>query len=695
MKKWVVFVLLLLILPLASAETMILLNQQPKSVYNLGDKLNIPITVTSNQGVYDFLRVSLMCDSRTHNFPEDSIDLAPGEAKKIDNSVLLINRFVGSVIGTCKIRVGLENDVENYIFSNEFRISNIINLNVKLDKASYSPGDTIVVNVDSSKEDGKLVSGIFELKLTDELGTDVVSQGGVILNGILSTEIQIQNDTKAGSYTVSLNVRESDPLGEITNVGSSFAGFSVDQVPRNLEVVFESESVEPGTDLRVKAILRDQTGENIESVTSVKIKNKDGKIVSQSEVQTGEFYNLPIAYNEVPSAWTAVFESNGIFNEMNFTISEKVDLGIEILDRTLILTNTGNVPYNDTAVVKVGEETLYLDVYLNLDEEKRYRLEAPDGEYVVEVLAGERSMTGNFALTGKSIDVSEASGGGFAKYSFVWLFIILILGFVFVIAYRRGYQRNFVGYVSSRMSRKSNISTSLMSGKEVHSGATSLNSSHVLGDSFKDLIVNPKSNAELSLSMQGNKQDVCIVVLNVKNAENVVSGKGNAKETLQQIVDVADENRASTYRGNSSLFFILAPERTKTFGNEGVALEIAKKTKEILANHNKMFQQKISFGISINNGPMIVKSDGANLQFMSLGNLMMNSKKISTFAEDDVLLSEKVNDKLRSIVKAERHEKNGIPVYSIKEIRKNSDSSKNFIKNFLEKNFDGEEGKKS
>ena len=258
MKKWVVFVLLLLILPLASAETMILLNQQPKSVYNLGDKLNIPITVTSNQGVYDFLRVSLMCDSRTHNFPEDSIDLAPGEAKKIDNSVLLINRFVGSVIGTCKIRVGLENDVENYIFSNEFRISNIINLNVKLDKASYSPGDTIVVNVDSSKEDGKLVSGIFELKLTDELGTDVVSQGGVILNGILSTEIQIQNDTKAGSYTVSLNVRESDPLGEITNVGSSFAGFSVDQVPRNLEVVFESESVEPGTDLRVKAILRDQ-----------------------------------------------------------------------------------------------------------------------------------------------------------------------------------------------------------------------------------------------------------------------------------------------------------------------------------------------------------------------------------------------------------------------------------------------------
>jgi len=694
MKKWVVFALLLLILPLASAETMILLDQQPKSVYNLGDKLNIPITVTSNQGVYDFLRVSLMCDSRTHNFPEDSIDLAPGEAKKIDNSVLLINRFVGSVVGTCKIRVGLENDVENYIFSNEFRISNIINLNVKLDKASYSPGDTVMMNVDSSKESEKLVSGIFELKLTDELGTEVVSQGGVILNGILSTEIQIQNDTKAGPYTVSLNVRESDPLGEVTNVGSSFAGFSVNQVPRNLEIVFESESVEPGTDLRVKAILRDQTGENIESVASAKIKNKDGKIVGQSEVQTGEFYNLPIASNEVPSAWTAVFESNGISNEMNFTISEKINLEIKILDRTLILTNTGNVPYNDTAVVKVGEETLYVDVYLDLDEEKRYRLEAPDGEYAVEVLAGEHSMTGNFALTGRSIDISEASGGGFVRYSFVWLFIILILGFVFVIAYRRGYQRNFVGYVSSRIGRKNNMSTPLMMGKEVHPGASS-SSSHLPGNSFKDLIINPKGKAELSLSMQGNKQDVCIVTLNIKNAEDVVSGKGNVKETLQQIVDVADENRASTYRGNSSLFFILAPERTKTFGNEGAALEIAKKVKEILVNHNKMFQQKISFGISINNGPMIVKSEGVNLQFMSLGNLMMNSKKISTFAEDDVLLSEKVNDKLRSIVKAERHEKNGIPVYSIKEIRRNPDSSKNFIKNFLEKNFECGEEKKT
>ncbi|MDP3986721.1 MAG: hypothetical protein Q8P81_00675 [Nanoarchaeota archaeon] len=673
MKKWTIFLLLFLVLPLASAEAVIILDQQPKSVYSFGDRLNIPITVTTNQGVYDFLQVSLLCGAQQHVFPKDSVDLGAGEVKKIDKSVLLIKRFVGDISGTCKIRAGLEDIPENYIFSNEFKISNALSLDLQTEKSSFNPGEVIFVSGKAINDNGKASEGMFELKLVGE-EVEIFSQGGVVSNGFFSVNVQVQNNTPAGTYLLSVTLKGSDPLGEVTNQGSATKELVVNQVPTNLEVVLENNIVEPGTDLRAKAVLWDQTGEKIDSEATIQVKNSDGKIVEQSILQTDEFLNLPIVYNEVPSSWNVEASSEGIINEINFTISEKKDLGIEILDRTLILTNIGNIPYNDTATVKVGNETLYIDVYLGVDEERKYLLTAPDGNYTVEVLSGDKSGSGFVSLTGKSVDVSESSGKDFVRYSFVWLFIILVLGFVTVVAFKRGYQKTFVGYVSSKVNRRRSMNAMATVDRPLPSAAV-----------FRGTLVNPKSRAELSLSIKGNKQEVCVVALNLKNLEEIQSGKGNVKETLQRIVDVADEDKASTYEGNGAIFFILAPERTKTFNNERAALNIAKKAKEILSSHNRMFQQKIPFGISLNQGAMVVKQDQSALQFMSLGNLMSNSKKISSLAVNDVLLSENMNDRLRSYLKTVKSEEGGLAVYSIKEIR-NPDNNKEFLKSFLDRN---------
>ena len=110
MKKPLVMLALftIIILPLISATATIILEQQPKTLYNLGEKLEIPIMVTSNQGTYDFLDVSLLCDNQEYKFPKDSIGILAGEVQKVDKSVFLFRKFIGTTKGLCKVKAVLE-----------------------------------------------------------------------------------------------------------------------------------------------------------------------------------------------------------------------------------------------------------------------------------------------------------------------------------------------------------------------------------------------------------------------------------------------------------------------------------------------------------------------------------------------------------------------------------------------------------
>jgi len=78
MKKWVfVFICMVFIASVVSAE--IILNQQPNEIYNLGERINIPITVTSSIGIYDFMKTELICDGLLRELPKEEIVLPANE----------------------------------------------------------------------------------------------------------------------------------------------------------------------------------------------------------------------------------------------------------------------------------------------------------------------------------------------------------------------------------------------------------------------------------------------------------------------------------------------------------------------------------------------------------------------------------------------------------------------------------------
>ncbi|MCK7498424.1 MAG: hypothetical protein MZW92_53175 [Comamonadaceae bacterium] len=79
-----------MIFPIVSSE--MILNQQPNKVYNLGDSVNIPITIKTIGGVSGTFSMDLICGPKQINFYKNGVNLIAGEEKIMDASLVLTKR---------------------------------------------------------------------------------------------------------------------------------------------------------------------------------------------------------------------------------------------------------------------------------------------------------------------------------------------------------------------------------------------------------------------------------------------------------------------------------------------------------------------------------------------------------------------------------------------------------------------------
>ncbi|MCK5150058.1 hypothetical protein KAJ87_03995 [Candidatus Pacearchaeota archaeon] len=664
MKK-IIFLITLIVLLSSFVSAEIIINQQPQEIYNLGDTISIPVTIKSLSDLSGSLQMDLICEGHQINFYKNGVGLSSGEEKKMKASLILTKEMINELKGVCIIKIGLKDD---YFLTNEFKISNLMTISITSEKTEFEPGKCFSIKGGVVKENKEDARGFIELT-TGENSSANLNQLETINNGFFSINFTLPGDIKAGIYPLQLNAYEKDANGEITNRGSTSYEITIKQVATTLELFFENQEVEPGTDLKVKTILRDQTGEKIQATSTITITDSEAKILEQIEKPTEEFLEFPIKYNEASSEKTVIATSGKLTTESIFTIKEKEDIEIELINKTVIITNIGNVPYNKSILVKVGEESLNIDVDLEVDEIKKYFLTAPDGEYQVDFITEEGNKLSKIAiLTGSTINIKEVSGGviSLMKYPFVWVFIIIILTIAGLFIFKKICKKSFFAYITKK--RKNSKESSFL-GKTKESSA-------------RDFLTNPKNKAELSLSIKGSKQDASIICLKIKNFKDIQ--KPNIKETLESIDQVVEGHKASVYENQGNLFFILAPIKTKTFKNEKTAIAISQEIQGILKDHNKRFKQKIDFGISLNQGAIIAKQEKHILKFMSMGNLITIAKKIASVSDEEILLSEKINNKAKEYIKTEKQNKENTEFYTIKEV-KNIEGNKKFLRNFLKR----------
>ena len=663
MKKiLIIFVFAIFFSSLVSSE--IIINQQPKEIYNFGDVISIPVTIKSLKDTSGVFQMNIICEGQEENFYRNGVGLSAGEEKRMDSTLVLTRAVIRELKGDCRIKAALNSD---YVLTSDFRISDVMMIQKTSEAIEFKPGEGLFVKGSAVKESGEGANGFVEMQVIVD-GEPILTQIDTIRLGFFTINATIPMGMRAGAYLIRLNAYEKDSEGFITNKGSLDFNVAIQQIPSNLEIIFENSEVNPGENLRAKIVLHDQTGEGISAISYVTITDQDGNIIEQINAQTDSFFEFPIVYNTPPSVWMLSAESRNLKTNLDFTIKEKQDVKVELVNRTLLVTNIGNVPYNNSVRVKIEDESLYVRVYLDVNETKKYLITAPNGEYNVEVSTNEGNViTGMALLSGRTTSVREstetAGVGRFIQKPVAWGFLILVLGLMFFFVSKKVQKKNSFGFEPKKSS-----------GKKEKAEVAYKKSSSLIGTLNK---------AELSLSIKGNKQDASVVCLKIKNFDSVKSKKEGVEGVLTRISNISNENKAFVYENQDVVFFILAPEKTKTFRNEETALKIAQSVAEALNSHNRLFKSKIDFGICIHQGTIIMSKHDKALKFVGLGNFMANAKKIASLSDGDVLLSENINGKIQRNAKTQKETIDGTDVFRIKEMKIESEANKKFISNFL------------
>ncbi|MBT7101986.1 hypothetical protein HN935_00565 [archaeon] len=624
---------------------------EPLDVYNLGDRLYVSAEglVGAESGN---LNVDLICGNRTINLEKMSARrYSPGEAFPYSLPYKFLNKedleidWLSDIVGECQVRLVLG---ANEALTKAFSVSSDVSVVASLDKTTYNPGEAVTVSIEATKANGVLLNGFVE-------SSNGTSFSKAVEEGFVSEIFSVGETAEAGTY--SLSIRAYDTAGGgILNEGTGSVSYVVNQVASSIILSLSNEVATPGENFSVGAEIFDQSGKAMEGSVSLKIISPEN-VETEISVQAGEFGEFDFAFNSSVGTWKIASSFNDMAVEREFEMLgvQKVDLGFE--DSILTVTNIGNVVYNKTLDIQIGEETLNLDLNIDIGEIRKFNINAPSGAYDVVINDGDSSISRRVLLTGNAISVESLKEVGIFKgYSIVWIFLIIVLGGVGTVLFMRyrktrtlgkdGVVKKMVGKVRDKVPGKvkSSVGDSMNFTKKSPAvqGLDDKNYSHE-DKTMVDLTKNKVGIAESTLVLKGEKYVSAVVSLSVKNFGELGEA---AKSALHGAVNSAQKKKGLVDWRGDYVFIVFSPLVTKTYKNEALAAKVGMEILDELNAYNKKFKDKITFNLGVHVGELIASKTGGKLKYTSIGNTISLAKRISDSASGKLIVSDPIRKKL-------------------------------------------------
>lgn len=664
---------------------------EPNDVYNLGDILYINAggLIGADSGN---LNVNLVCENRTTNLIKiKARDFSADEEQSYFTDVILNNEDLeianmSEIIGECQVVLSLGLGVAS---TKTFSISKDITVSASLDKSAYDPGEPITVRVDAIKKNGNMLNGFIET-------SNATSFSKTVENGFASEVFSMSDTIESGIYYLSIHVYDLGSNG-ILNEGFTVASFSINQVASSIVTSLSNAVAEPGEALTIGVEVFDQSGIEMTGTVLVKVVSPEGEVI-ESNVQTGEFIDVDFVSNSSVGIWKVVTSFNDMIEEREFEMLgvQKVDFDFE--DSVLKITNVGNILYNKTIEILIGNETMELELNIGIGEVRKFNLKAPNGEYEILVDDGDNSITRNVLLTGRVVSVRDFKEVGiFKDYFIIWIFLIVIfggVGIIFFIKYRKTKTVKEGGIIKKLKEKAKRIipkkirphvanSLNFTNKSPSVQGLDSENYKHE-DKSMLDLTKNKTQGAESTLVLSGEKYVSAVVALNIKNYDSLSEVANSA---LRDIVNkMSNGSMNSKLHKNNGLvdwkgdhvFIVFSPIITKTYKNEILASKFGMELLTSLNAYNKKFKDKIEFNIGVHVGELIASKVGGKLKYTSMGNTISLAKRISDSDNSKLIISDTIRKKLlRELKVSKREDVGGNQTYEVSEIKdKSADAAK-------------------
>ena len=666
MKKGAILVVLLILLalPIVSAEIVI---SQPKSLYNLGDKLDINVTLKPSVDSTDFLKVGLSCNNQEVELYKSVESLSSGEEKRVLVSSKLEKNLIGNVSGVCFMKSVFANEEEK---SQVFEISSEIDVDLSIEGAIFAPGETVSVKGSATKANGNKAEGFVEISI-EGLG---ISRVDSVSNGEFQSSFILGEESAGGEYN--LVARAYEKSGEeIANSGSETRVLRVRAVLTSIKTEISAEKVKPENTIDYKASVFDQTDKLVENQEiALTVYSPNLEVFKKEVVNSGEAKTLQIEGNYAPGYWSINAKLNELEVKKEFFVEEfeKVEFSVE--NNTLIIKNVGNVIYRKPAEISIGNVSEVVELNLNIGEEKKYRLYAPDGNY--KVLANSGASGGEFGsvfLTGNAVNVRDAQN--FLNNNFftiIWAVIIIVLIIVALIVLRRVRKKGFVGRTptAAQMSIIPKTKEGVTMAQTIDSSAT---------------VLEKKTEIKKVENLSG-REKVSIIALNIKNLADLKKISSGAIETIREALISVKDSGARIYAQENYRMIVFAPSATK-LDERGNNLHAIKKAKEIEEKINKWNSRaapsdEVDFGIGCHVGEMIMTMQDGKARANAVGNTVTVPRRIAEASRREVLMSDQLH---RIAIGSIRSEQTVSGYWRINKIS-DRDKHKNFLERFSDAN---------
>ena len=609
-KRGILILIALILLPLASAE---IIYSQPNSLYNVGDPFNLTIDLIASADTRAFFTSILVCEGREIEIYKSPFALKQGDKKTIKIELSLDKFLIGDSQGKCSVKSTYDTEEAT---SYEFEITSNIDAIINLEGINFNPGQEIKSSGQAVKSNGELLDGFVEISFP-ETGIQYTNEVKV---GKFNFNFTLPDNIRAGIHALTVSAYEKDSYGEIINQGNTSAAIKINQLPQKINLDFSANTVSPGNELTYTVFVTDKAGNSVEQDIAVVVYKPEESVFEKKLLKVNQASSIATTSTTSPGYWKIEAKIKELITTRIFYVEELAQASFSLTNTTLTINNTGNIPYEKTIEVSFGGTKELTDIKLKLGESKEIRLVAPDGEYEIQVGDGVQNANfGTVSLTGNAIalkDPGKIFSGSILTW--LWVLIIIVLAVIAVVLIRR--------YIKNR-NRVKGIS------------------------SIKVNIPSSSKESSSNVIDKGEKQESSIISLKIKNLEDL---NKFALQAIDSALWKIKESKAKIYSDSNYRIIILSPLLTKSKENEYKAISLAQTIERLLDQYNKHSQQKINFGIGVHNGELIVESQEGKFKFTSIGTAITLPKRISSHANNEVLLSETMHRKTSTKVKAEK-----------------------------------------
>ncbi len=645
---------------------------EPKEIYNIGEKLYISINDIKGSSEGN-LNINLICGNNTINLLKISARAFSSDTKQsysLPYKILTKDDLeiddINKIIGKCKVIVSLNSES---VKTKDFQITNLVKINSNINKLTYTPGETISIDIASTNSNGEAFNGKYEISNFSFIKGDLI-------NGKASAQIMLDEKQKSGTYLLNIIVYDEDSKGEILNNNSKIEYFVVSQKATSVNLGISNTQLNPGEKLKINPELFDQANDLMQESITIYLESPKGE-VRISNIDSGETEDIDFLSNDSMGIWNVyAFFGNIYSQKYEVTLNCLPKLNYEVVGGLLNISNVGNCLYQNLLNISIGNKDYSIDLKLLPQTTKQFNIQAPDGDYDILISSDneENSFSGTTFLTGNSISIKDLSEK--STNLFIYLFVLIFVIFVILALF---YTKNKKIKIKNKSINKKNFSIKNFVKMINFSKRRDKKEEKRTEDNF--ISDKKELTAESTLVLNGEKMNSSIISINIKNNNEL--NEEIKKKLLEIIKDMSKKSTIDIK--DDYLFLIFNPLITKTYKNEMNSVQVALNLIRELSNYNRKYKTKIDFGISVHSGDLIAQKDKEILKYTGVGDTLSFSKKMSNLSDGKLFVSDIVRKKLIRDLKVIKETRiNNQDVYSVSEI-KNIEANKSKLDDLLKR----------